>query len=185
MGRSGGCQKHKAPQNIRRSKRNTGGKLHPVPRIPFIPVHSAAGFCALWFLMVMFSTLLAGLPLGCWTATPTCIPPTTPAQRRLDALGAYVPPEWPFTNNWLVQQNESPVPLPGIGTKFKQIHSPEFPLEQGYATVVGLCLVALLGFVPVLSCSPYAFPISPWSTYLISYIAHKSSTQGLLLGNLT
>lgn len=42
-------------------------------------------------------------------------------------------PEWPFTNNWLVQQNESLILLPGIGTKFKQIHSPEFPLGQGYA----------------------------------------------------
>lgn len=71
MGRSGGCQKYKAPKNIQRYKRNMWGKLHPAPHIPFtIPVHSSAGFCVLWFLTVIFSTLLAGLPLGCWTATP-------------------------------------------------------------------------------------------------------------------
>lgn len=55
-------------------------------------------------------------------------------QRKLDALRACAPLEWLFTNDWLVLQNESPVPLPGIATKCKQIHSPEFPLGQGQAT---------------------------------------------------
>lgn len=48
-------------------------------------------------------------------------------QKELDALGAHVPTGCPFTNNWLVQQNESPVPLPGIGTKCTQTYSPGFP----------------------------------------------------------
>ena len=59
---------YKAPQNIQRYKNNTCGisiESSTQALRPFYSVLSSAGFCVLWFLRVIPSTLLGGLPSGC------------------------------------------------------------------------------------------------------------------------
>lgn len=112
---------YKAPQNIQRYKNNTCGisiESSTQALRPFtISVLYSAGFCVLWFLRVI-------LPLF-WEDSPQAASQLCSHTERVGCPGGSC--AFMITNNWLAQQNESPVPLPGIGTKCTQTYSPGFP----------------------------------------------------------